>query len=64
MTIREKHLMATGNRRIDSFIKSMIVLSFTALLFFQQGVIFAQVISNTGAVMSEIRLAQLKTMVL
>jgi gliding motility-associated-like protein len=51
MTGVYKYIMPPSNRKINSFIKSIIVL-FLMVLFFQPVALFAQVISNTGATIS------------
>jgi gliding motility-associated-like protein len=49
MICAKQHIMPPGNRNISSFIKRLVVLCLTLLLI-QQGALFAQVISNSGAV--------------
>jgi gliding motility-associated-like protein len=51
LTNRDKHIIPPGDRRINSFVKSIIVLCL-AVLFFRHDALFAQVISNTGAAIS------------
>jgi gliding motility-associated-like protein len=51
MTTKGKNIIPPGDRKINSFHKSIIVMCLI-MLFFQPEALFAQVISNTGATIS------------
>jgi len=51
LTCSGKHIKPPCKRKINSSVRSIIILCL-AVLFFQQEVLFAQVISNTGAAIS------------